>query len=150
MGSKEAAKTVMERYASQLKDVKMPENIIGKAFLPNKENTAKALQEFSKTISDFRKKIGAQKDANVLFDEKDAEDIKNQLEKTKKNIESMFNSLDLHQKLKDAGLSEAEVQQLFPGLAKMFRKALRLSFKRSMLTHTKTRILNNTKIIKMQ
>ena len=118
MGSKEAAKTVMERYASQLKDVKMPENIIGKAFLPNKENTAKALQEFSKTISDFRKKIGAQKDANVLFDEKDAEDIKNQLEKTKKNIESMFNSLDLHQKLKDAGLSEAEVQQLFPGLAK--------------------------------
>ena len=118
MGSKEAAKTVMERYASQLKDVKMPENIIGKAFLPNKGNTAEAWQEFSKTISDFRKKIGAQKDANVLFDEKDAEDIKNQLEKTKKNIESMFNSLDLHQKLKDAGLSEAEVQQLFPGLAK--------------------------------
>lgn len=118
MGSKEAAKTVMERYASQLKDVKMPENIIGKAFLPNKENTAKALQEFSKTISDFRKKIGAQKDANILFDEKDADDLKNQLEKTKNNIEDMFNGLDLHKKLKDAGLSEAEVQQLFPGLAK--------------------------------
>ena len=30
----------------------------------------------------------------------------------------MFNGLDLHKKLKDAGLSEAEVQQLFPGLAK--------------------------------
>lgn len=118
MGSKEAAKTVMERYASQLKDVKMPENIIGKAFLPNKENTAKALQEFSKTISDFRKRIGAQKEANVLFDEKDADDLKEQLEKTKKNIEDMFNGLDLHQKLKDAGLSESEVQQLFPGLAK--------------------------------
>ena len=118
MGSDKAAKTVMERYASQLKDVKMPKNIIGDAFLPNKENTAKALQEFSKTISDFRKKIGAQKDANVLFDEKDAEDLKKQLDKTKENIESMFNGLDLHKKLKDAGLSEAEVQQLFPGLAK--------------------------------
>lgn len=118
MGSDKAAKTVMERYASQLKDVKMPKNIIGDAFLPNKENTAKALQEFSKTISDFRKRIGAQKDANVLFDEKDAEDIKKQLDKTKKNIEAMFNGLDLHKKLKDAGLSEAEVQQLFPGLAK--------------------------------
>ena len=118
MGSDKAAKTVMERYTSQLKDVKMPKNIIGDAFLPNKENTAKALQEFSKQITDFRKKIGAQKDANVLFDEKDAEDIKKQLDITKKNIEAMFNSLDLHQKLKDAGLSEAEVQQLFPGLAK--------------------------------
>lgn len=118
MGSDKAAKTVMERYTSQLKDVKMPKNIIGDVFLPNKENTAKALQELAKIITDFRKKIGAQKDANVLFDEKDAEDIKKQLDITKKNIESMFNGLDLHKKLKDAGLSEAEVQQLFPGIAK--------------------------------
>lgn len=118
MGSDKAAMTVMERYASQLKDVQMPKNIIGEAFLPNKENTAKALQELAKIITDFRKKIGAQKDANVLFDEKDADDFKKQLGKTKDNIESMFNGLDLHKKLKDAGLSEAEVQQLFPGLAK--------------------------------
>lgn len=118
MGNDKAAKTVMERYASQLKDVQMPKNIIGEAFLPNKENTAKALQELAKIITDFRKKIGAQKDANVLFDEKDADDFKKQLDKTKDNIESMFNGLDLHKKLKDAGLSEAEVQQLFPGLAK--------------------------------
>lgn len=118
MGSDKAAKTVMERYASQLKDVQMPKNIIGEAFLPNKENTAKALQELAKIITDCRKKIGTQKDANVLFDEKDADDLKKQLDKTKDNIESMFNGLDLHKKLKDAGLSEAEVQQLFPGLAK--------------------------------
>lgn len=118
MGSDKAAMTVMERYASQLKDVQMPKNIIGEAFLPNKENTAKALQELAKIITDFRKKIGAQKDANVLFDEKDADDFKKQLDKTKDNIESMFNGLDLHQKLKDAGLSESEVQALFPGLAK--------------------------------
>lgn len=118
MGSDKAAKTVMERYASQLKDVQMPKNIIGEAFLPNKENTAKALLELAKIITDFRKKIGAQKDANVLFDEKDADDFKKQLDKTKDNIESMFNGLDLHKKLKDAGLSESEVQALFPGLAK--------------------------------
>lgn len=118
MGSDKAAKTVMERYADSLKNVNMPKNIIGDAFLPNKQNTAKALQELAKIITDFRKKIGAQKDANVLFDEKDAKDIKKQLDITKKNIESMFNGLDLHKKLKDAGLSEAEVQQLFPGLAK--------------------------------
>ena len=134
MGSDKAAKTVMERYTSQLKDVKMPKNIIGDVFLPNKENTAKALQELAKIITDFRKKIGAQKDANVLFDEKDAEDIKKQLDITKKNIKSMFNGLDLHKKLKDAGLSEAEVQQLFPGLAKTLdglEKGMKASYEKN-------------------
>lgn len=116
MGSDKAAKTVMERYASQLKDVKMPKNIIGDAFLPNKENTAKALQEFSKTISDFRKRIGAQKDANVLFDEKDAEDFKKQLDKTKDNIESMFNGLDLYNKMKKEGFSDEMIKSLFGDL----------------------------------
>jgi DNA repair exonuclease SbcCD ATPase subunit len=118
MGSDKAAKTVMERYADSLKNVNMPKNIIGDAFLPNKQNIAKALQEISKIITDFRKKQGAINDSYQLLDSDDVENIKKQLDKTKKNIESMFNSLDLHQKLKDAGLSEAEVQALFPGLAK--------------------------------
>lgn len=118
MGSDKAAKTVMERYADSLKNVNMPKNIIGDAFLPNKQNTAKALQEISKIITDFRKKQGAINDSYQLLDSDDVENIKKQLDKTQKNIEAMFNSLDLHQKLKDAGLSEAEVQQLFPGLAK--------------------------------
>lgn len=118
MGSKEAAKTVMERYEESLKNVNMPKSIIGDMFLPNKKNTAKALQEISKIITDFRKKQGAINDSYQLLDSDDVENIKKQLDKTKKNIEAMFNSLDLHQKLKDAGLSEAEVQQLFPGLAK--------------------------------
>lgn len=118
MGSDKAAKTVMERYADSLKNVNMPKNIIGDAFLPNKQNTAKSLQEISKIITDFRKKQGAINDSYQLLDSDDVENIKKQLDKTKKNIEAMFNGLDLHQKLKDAGLSEAEVQQLFPGLAK--------------------------------
>lgn len=118
MGSDKAAITVMERYADSLKNVNMPKNIIGDAFLPNKQNTAKALQEISKIITDFRKKQGAINDSYQLLDSDDVENIKKQLEKTKKNIEDMFNGLDLHKKLKDAGLSEAEVQQLFPGLAK--------------------------------
>ena len=118
MGSKEAAKTVMERYEESLKNVNMPKSIIGDMFLPNKKNTAKALQEISKIITEFRKKQGAINDSYQLLDSDDVENIKKQLDKTKKNIEDMFNGLDLHQKLKDAGLSEAEVQQLFPGLAK--------------------------------
>ena len=116
MGSDKAAKTVMERYASQLKDVQMPKNIIGEAFLPNKENTAKALQELAKIITDFRKKIGAQKDANALFDEKDADDFKKQLDKTKDNIESMFNGLDLYNKMKKEGFSDEMIKSLFGDL----------------------------------
>lgn len=118
MGSDKAAKTVMERYEKSLKNVNMPKSIIGDMFIPNKQNTAKALQEISKIITDFRKKQGAINDSYQLLDSDDIENIKKQLDKTKKNIEDMFNQLDLHQKLKDAGLSEAEVQQLFPGLAK--------------------------------
>lgn len=118
MGSDEAAKTVMERYEKSLKNVNMPKSIIGDMFIPNKQNTAKALQEISKIITDFRKKQGAINDSYQLLDSDDIENIKKQLDKTKKNIEDMFNQLDLHKKLKDAGLSEAEVQQLFPGLAK--------------------------------
>nr|DAL83706.1 MAG TPA: tail tape measure [Caudoviricetes sp.] len=118
MGSDKAAKTVMERYEKSLKNVNMPKSIIGDMFIPNKQNTAKALQEISKIITDFRKKQGAINDSYQLLDSDDIENIQKQLEKTKKNIEDMFNQLDLHQKLKDAGLSEAEVQQLFPGLAK--------------------------------
>lgn len=118
MGSDEAAKTVMERYEKSLKNVNMPKSIIGDMFIPNKQNTAKALQEISKIITDFRKKQGAINDSYQLLDSDDIENIKKQLDKTKKNIEDMFNGLDLHKKLKDAGLSEAEVQQLFPGLAK--------------------------------
>lgn len=116
MGSDKAAKTVMERYASQLKDVQMPKNIIGEAFLPNKENTAKALQELAKIITDFRKRIGAEKDANVLFDEKDADDFKKQLDKTKDNIESMFNGLDLYNKMKKEGFSDEMIKSLFGDL----------------------------------
>ena len=118
MGSDEAAKTVMERYEKSLKNVNMPKSIIGDMFIPNKQNTAKALQEISKIITDFRKKQGAINDSYQLLDSDDIENIKKQLDKTKKNIEDMFNGLDLHQKLKDAGLSESEVQALFPGLAK--------------------------------
>ncbi len=116
MGSDKAAKTVMERYASSLKDVRMPKNIIGDSFLPNKENTAKALQEISKIISDFRKKQGAQKDAYSLLDDNDVENIKNQLDKTKQSIESMFNELDLYNKMKKEGFSDGMIKSLFGNL----------------------------------
>lgn len=116
MGSDKAAKTVMERYADSLKNVNMPKNIIGNAFLPNKQNTAKALQEISKIITDFRKKQGAINDSYQLLDSDDVENIKKQLEKTKKNIEDMFNGLDLYNKMKKEGFSDEMIKSLFGDL----------------------------------
>ena len=116
MGSDKAAKTVMERYADSLKNVNMPKNIIGDAFLPNKQNTAKALQEISKIITDFRKKQGAINDSYQLLDSDDVENIKKQLDKTKQNIEDMFNGLDLYNKMKKEGFSDEMIKSLFGDL----------------------------------
>lgn len=86
--------------------------------LPTKEGIIKVYEELLKDVTDSKRITELKKIIAELKIEIQQEDLKNQLETTKKNIESMFNGLDLHKKLKDAGLSEAEVQQLFPGLAK--------------------------------
>lgn len=86
--------------------------------LPTKEGMIKAYEELLKNVTDSKKITELKKIIAELKIEIQQDDLKEQLEKTKKNIEDMFNQLDLHKKLKDAGLSEAEVQQLFPGLAK--------------------------------
>lgn len=116
MGSDKAAKTVMERYEKSLKNVNMPKSIIGDAFLPNKQNTAKALQEISKIITDFRKKQGAINDSYQLLDSEDVANIQKQLDITEKNIEDMFNGLDLYNKMKKEGFSDEMIKSLFGDL----------------------------------
>ena len=86
--------------------------------LPTKEGMIKAYEELLKDVTDSKKITELKKIIAELKIEIQQEDLKNQLETTKKNIEDLFNGLDLHKKLKNAGLSEAEIQQLFPGLAK--------------------------------
>lgn len=116
MGSDKASKTVMGRYEKSLKNVNMPKSIIGDAFLPNKQNTAKALQEISKIITDFRKKQGAINDSYQLLDSEDVANIQKQLDITKKNIEDMFNGLDLYNKMKKEGFSDEMIKSLFGDL----------------------------------
>lgn len=86
--------------------------------LPTKEGMIKVYEKLLKDVTDSKRITELKKIIAELKIEIQQDDLKEQLEKTKKNIEDMFNGLDLHKKLKDAGLSEAEVQQLFPGLAK--------------------------------
>lgn len=86
--------------------------------IPTKEGMIKAYEELLKDVTDSKKITELKKIIAELKIEIQQDELKEQLDKTKQNIEDMFNGLDLHQKLKDAGLSESEVQALFPGLAK--------------------------------
>lgn len=114
MGENAAIEQTLSAFKPALKFTGMDEMNI----LPTKEGMIKAYEELLKDVTDSKKITELKKIIAELKIEIQEEDLKNQLDKTKKNIEDMFNGLDLHQKLKDAGLSEAEVQQLFPGLAK--------------------------------
>lgn len=95
------------------------------SILPTKEGMIKAYEELLKDVSDSKKITEIKKIIAELKLEIQQDKLKEQLDKTKQNIEDMFNGLDLHQKLKDAGLSEAEVQALFPGLAKTLNEVER-------------------------
>lgn len=114
MGENAAIEQTLSAFKPALKFTGMDEMNI----LPTKEGMIKAYEELLKDVTDSKKITELKKIIAELKIEIQQEDLKNQLDKTKKNIEDMFNGLDLHKKLKDAGLSEAEVQQLFPGLAK--------------------------------
>lgn len=114
MGENAAIEQTLSAFKPALKFTGMDEMNI----LPTKEGMIKAYEELLKDVTDSKKITELKKIIAELKIEIQEEDLKNQLDKTKKNIEDMFNGLDLHKKLKDAGLSEAEVQQLFPGLAK--------------------------------
>lgn len=114
MGENAAIEQTLSAFKPALKFTGMDEMNI----LPTKEGMIKAYEELLKDVTDSKKITELKKIIAELKIEIQEEDLKNQLDITKKNIEDMFNQLDLHKKLKDAGLSEAEVQQLFPGLAK--------------------------------
>lgn len=122
MGENRAIEETRSAFKGALDFTQMGEVIKAEDIIPTKQGMIDALEKLLKQIpndvKNAAKRTGLEKEIAELKIGIQQDYLKEQLENTKKNIESMFNSLDLHQKLKDAGLSEAEVQQLFPGLAK--------------------------------
>lgn len=122
MGENRAIEETRSAFKGALDFTQMGEVIKAEDIIPTKQGMIDALEKLLKQIpndvKNAAKRTGLEKEIAELKIGIQQDYLKEQLEKTKKNIESMFNSLDLHKKLKDAGLSEAEVQQLFPGLAK--------------------------------
>lgn len=122
MGENAAIEQTLSAFKPALDFTQMGEVIKPEDIIPTKQGMINALEKLLKQIpndvKNAAKKTGLEKEIAELKIGIQQDYLKEQLEKTKKNIEDMFNGLDLHKKLKDAGLSEAEVQQLFPGLAK--------------------------------
>lgn len=122
MGENQAIAETRSAFKGALDFTQMGEVIKPEDIIPTKKGMIDALEKLLKQIPDIpkyaAKRTGLEKEIAELKIGIQQDYLKEQLEKTKKNIEDMFNGLDLHKKLKDAGLSEAEVQQLFPGLAK--------------------------------
>lgn len=84
--------------------------------LPTKEGMIKAYEELLKDVTDSKKITELKKIIAELKIEIQQEDLKNQLETTKKNIESMFNGLDLYNKMKKEGFSDEMIKSLFGDL----------------------------------
>lgn len=122
MGENQAIAETRSAFKGALDFTQMGEVIKPEDIIPTKKGMIDALEKLLKQIPDIpkyaAKRTGLEKEIAELKIGIQQDYLKEQLEKTKKNIEDMFNGLDLHQKLKDAGLSESEVKQLFPGLAK--------------------------------
>lgn len=122
MGETRAIEETRSAFKGALDFTQMGEVINPEDIIPTKQGMIDALEKLLKQIpndvKNAAKRTGLEKEIAELKIGIQQDYLKEQLEKTKKNIEDMFNGLDLHKKLKDAGLSEAEVQQLFPGLTK--------------------------------
>lgn len=122
MGENRAIEETRSAFKGALDFTQMGEVIKAEDIIPTKQGMIdaleKLLEQIPNDVKNATKRTGLEKEIAELKIGIQQDYLKEQLDKTKKNIESMFNGLDLHKKLKDAGLSEAEVQQLFPGLAK--------------------------------
>jgi len=122
-GEDTARSMVKSEYSDDLAYVNMGQVINPEEIVPTKQGLIDALEKTIKalptTLKDYRKKVSSlNKDISELKLQINTEEANRKLEETKKYVDNLFAGLDLHQKLKDIGLSESEVQALFPGLAK--------------------------------
>ena len=122
MGENRAIEETRSAFKGALDFTQMGEVIKAEDIIPTKQGMIdaleKLLEQIPNDVKNAAKRTGLEKEIAELKIGIQQDYLKEQLDKTKQNIEDMFNGLDLHQKLKDAGLSESEVQALFPGLAK--------------------------------
>lgn len=116
MSDIDADKTVRSRYASQIKSLGL--DVSNLKF--DKQSIGKWLTEYSKAVADLKKRNNAERTGIELLDAFDMDKIDKEIETVRKKVESMFESLSLHDKLVGLGLGESDIQTMFPGLTMTF------------------------------
>lgn len=84
------------------------------SFVPDKETVAAKIKAIAQQYKELTKRgSGLRIAADLQFDV-DKENLKKQLENVKKEVNNMFDSLSLFEKLKDSGLTNLQIKKMFP------------------------------------
>jgi len=125
MGEDAAIKNVRDAYGAALANVNMGKVIKTEDIVPTKEGLVAALEKILKamptTMKDYFKKSQDLKNTiATLKIDIDKERLKKSLKEVKEETEDLFVGLDLYKKLKEAGLGDAIIKDLFPNISKDF------------------------------
>lgn len=120
MGENQAIAETRSAFKGALDFTQMGEVIKPEDIIPTKKGMIDALEKLLKQIPDIpkyaAKRTGLEKEIAELKIGIQQDYLKEQLEKTKKNIEDMFNGLDLYNKMKKEGFSDDMIKSLFGDL----------------------------------
>lgn len=120
MGENRAIEETRSAFKGALDFTQMGEVIKAEDIIPTKQGMIDALEKLLKQIpndvKNAAKRTGLEKEIAELKIGIQQDYLKEQLDKTKKNIEDMFNGLDLYNKMKKEGFSDEMIKSLFGDL----------------------------------
>lgn len=120
MGENRAIEETRSAFKGALDFTRMGEVIKAEDIIPTKQGMIDALEKLLKQIpndvKNAAKRTGLEKEIAELKIGIQQDYLKEQLDKTKKNIEDMFNGLDLYNKMKKEGFSDEMIKSLFGDL----------------------------------
>lgn len=120
MGENRAIEETRSAFKGALDFTQMGEVIKAEDIIPTKQGMIdaleKLLEQIPNDVKNATKRTGLEKEIAELKIGIQQDYLKEQLDKTKKNIESMFNGLDLYNKMKKEGFSDEMIKSLFGDL----------------------------------
>lgn len=120
MGENRAIEETRSAFKGALDFTQMGEVIKAEDIIPTKQGMIdaleKLLEQIPNDVKNAAKRTGLEKEIAELKIGIQQDYLKEQLDKTKQNIEDMFNGLDLYNKMKKEGFSDEMIKSLFGDL----------------------------------
>lgn len=116
IGMNDAGELVKKQFETTLKYVRMPQEIIDSYIPQTKKALADAIDKIIPAIKDVKKKAEAMLKVQQLRIEVQQEEFKKSLKEAKDMAEKYLDEFELNIKLKDLGLDEAQIFDLFGNL----------------------------------